>query len=308
MNAPPVVGVGNALLDRTYRLTNLPEPDGGAFVREYEERPGGVETNVAVHSASLGHDAGIVARLGRDRDGDAVREHLADLGLDRRRVRQCEGDTTSYCLVLTDPEGERVIIGGGDSTLNLSLSDADLAYVDAARVAVSSAYVPVDALRDLASSDTPLVFDLAGRFEDLEHRGLTRRGLDDVLPGVDCFVANVAAARSYVDRDASPRELAAELRARGCPRGAVTRGDRGALLFDAEDTYRIPAIEVDVVDTTGAGDAFTAGLIHAWLLGDRPAREAGRFAAAAAAHNCTVRGAHDDPPRVADVEALLDRD
>ena len=53
----------------------------------------------------------------------------------------------------------------------------------------------------------------------------------------------------------------------------------------------MPAFDVDVVDTTGAGDAFVSGLIHRWLLSDDPIEDAGRFGAAAGGYNCTEEGA-----------------
>ncbi|MFB6198039.1 MAG: carbohydrate kinase family protein, partial [Halobacteriaceae archaeon] len=135
MNSQPtVVGVGNALLDETYELTNLPDPDGGAYVLNCVDRLGGVETNVCVLIHSLGTTSGIIARVGADSKGSNVLSRLDELDIDARRVRQIDGDITSYCLVLTEPNGERMIIGGGDSTLNLELNDADLKYIEAAKV------------------------------------------------------------------------------------------------------------------------------------------------------------------------------
>jgi sulfofructose kinase len=304
-DTPTLVTVGNALVDHTYLLTNVPSPDGGAFVLDRDDRPGGVETNVAVVADALGVDAGVISRLGDDADADAIERHLAETDVDHDRVRRAPEATTSYCLVLRTEAGERIIIGGGDSTLGLTLDDADLAYLRGAAVTFASAYAPATVVERLAALDTPFAFDLAGHFDDLEHRGLTREALDGALDGVELFVANVDAARSYLERDGPPRELAAGLRARGAARGAITSGADGALLFDAADTYAVDPVDVDVVDTTGAGDAFTAGLVRTWLLDEREPPAAGRYAAAAAALNCTSRGSQTDPPTADDVAGVL---
>ena len=306
---PTFVTVGNALIDHTYLVSNVPSPDGGAFVLDRTERLGGVETNVAILADALGVDAGVVSRLGDDADADSVERRLAATAVDHRRLRRAPGETTSYCLVLATEAGERIIIGGGESTLGLVLDDEDLAYLRDAAVTFASAYAPASIVETLAALDTPFAFDLAGRFEDLEHRGLTRATLDGIVGGIDLFVANVGAARSYLRREGPPREVAAELRARGVDRGAITSGADGALLFDTDGVYPIDAADPgdNVVDTTGAGDAFTAGLVRAWLLDDRDSAAAGRYAAAAAALNCTTPGAHTDPPTPAAVAALLDR-
>lgn len=303
---PTIVGVGNALVDHTFLVTNLPEADDGAFVLDYERRFGGVETNVVVLTAALGHDGGVVSRVGTDEEGDAIVDHLADRDIDPTHVTRVTGETTSYTLVLTDRDGQRAIIGGGETVLNLELDAATQQYVDGAAVAFTSAYAPLSAVETVADLDVPLVYDLSGRFQDLEHRGLSRPDLDALLPDIDCLIANEAAARSFTQVDADCHDLATGLRARGCPRGAVTAGRGGAVLFDADDTYEIPAIDVDTVDTTGAGDAFTAGLIHAWFLADQDPEAAGRFATATAAANCLVKGAHCHPPSRSDVEALLE--
>lgn len=308
-SSPTVVGVGNALLDHTYQLTNLPEPDGGAFVREYEERPGGVAANVVSYLHGFNYDAGIVARLGDDADGDTVREYLRGAGIDIRRVRLRDEDVTSYCVVLTGPSGERMIVGGGNSTLRLHLTDGDHAYVNNADVAFTSAYAPARVLADLINlarcGGPAVVFDLAGRFGDIEHRGFSREDLTAALPHLSLFVANVSAVRSYLQTEIGDAEtLATGLRERGLARGALTNGADGALLFDGGNLVRVPSVDVDVVDTTGAGDAFTAGLIHSWLLDETDAKEAGRFAAATAALACTNEGARLDLPTVDSVESV----
>ena len=86
----------------------------------------------------------------------------------------------------------------------------------------------------------------------------------------------------------------------------MTRGSEGALLVDGDSLIEIPAFDVAVEDTTGAGDVFTAGLIHAWLLEGSPAPEAGRFAAAGAALNCTAEGARGRLPTNQDVYMFLE--
>lgn len=305
--SPRVVGVGNALVDHTFRVTNIPEPDGGAYVLNRERRFGGVETNVIVAVEALGVSTGIIARLGDDEDGATVRSHLDSLEIDTSRVRRVSGDQTAYTHVLTDPEGRRVIIGGGDSTLNLHLDATDKEMIAKADVVFTSAYAPWRVLETLTEMETELVYDLAGSFEDLERRGLSRESVTSVLGEIECFVTNIAAGRSYLETpDAEPRTIVRGLRQRGATRGAVTNGEDGSVLFDDSGVYEVAAIPVDVRDTTGAGDAFTAGLIVDWLLRESDSHTAGRFASAAAAANCQVESAHADPPSRADVQALLD--
>lgn len=306
MTDPSVVAVGNTLIDHTYHLTNLPTADGGAFVREYERRLGGVETNVATILAGLGHDTGLVSCVAEDEDGAEVLARIEDSPIAHTSIHRIEDARTSYCLVLTDPEGRRTIIGGGDSTLRLSLTAADISTVSDAEAVFTSAYVPLEAIETLTDVETPLVYDLAGEFDDLTHRGLTRNALDSLASDIDRFVANLSSAQSYLRTDAGPEECRDELLERGFTAGAITLGSEGVYLFDGERDCATPAFDVPVTDTTGAGDAFTAGLIHAWVLADADLREVGRFASAVAALNCTATGAHTGSPTIDEVETFLE--
>ena len=296
-------------MDRNYAVTNLPGPDRGAYIRETTESAGGVAANVATALAALDHEAAVVARLGDD--GDAVRV-LADLdgrGLDTRRVRRVDGDETSHCLVFRDPDGERTIVAGGNSVTRLRIRDGDLPLLRGADVVFTSAYVTDPVLARLADlrrtgAISRLAFDLAGVFEELDGRGITRTGLDDALDALDLFVANGPALASFLGT-ADPDDAVPRLRDAGVARGALTRGVEGSTLFGPADRVGVPAFEVDAVDTTGAGDAFSAGLIHAWLLGGMAAEPAGRFAAAAAALNCTAVGARGNLPTRATVRSFL---
>ena len=136
-----VVAVGSAVLDRVYGLSNLPEPDGGAFVRDYEERAGGVAANVACALSALDHDASVVSRVGDDDAADRVFASLADWGVDVSGVRRGD-DESSYCLILRGPDGDRMIVAGGDSVPQLRLTDADRERCRDADCVFTSAYAP----------------------------------------------------------------------------------------------------------------------------------------------------------------------
>ncbi|MFW5934664.1 MAG: carbohydrate kinase family protein [Halolamina sp.] len=301
---PDLVAVGAATVDRFYDVTNLPDPDGGAFAREVTERFGGVGANVATGVARLGSDTALLARLGNDDLGDRVLADLEAGPVSTALVRRGPG-TTTQCVILRGPGGERMILTAGDSTVRLGLDDSACERIRAADAVFVTAYVPdavTSEIVDLAAEpDGPaLAFDLSGPIEELRDRGTEPSTIDRVVEVAALFVTAEVAAESYLDCPAA--EAVDALRDRGCSRGAVTFGTDGATLFDGGGRTRIPAFDVDAVDTTGAGDAFTAALVERWLLGDAAAERAGRFAAAAAARNCRAQGARGG---LADREAVL---
>ena len=304
---PEVVTVGAATVDRTYHVSNIPEPDGGAYADTVAEAFGGVGANVALASARLGRSTGLIARLGDDDVGARVADDLDASPIDDARVRRRSG-TNTHCVILRDGDGKRSIVTAGDSTKRLRLSDADRAVLAGADAAFLTAYNPDEVHRDAIEiaqrpGAPPFVFDLSGPLAELAGRGAREGTIDEWVEAADLFVVGEVAAESYLG--CAGREAAEELRSRGADRVAVTAGANGAVLGDREGIHELPAFEVPVADETGAGDAYVAGLIDRWVLGGDDAREAGRFAAAAAALNVTGDGARGGLATRSEVESFL---
>lgn len=310
-----VVAVGGAMVDRYYRLTNLPEPDGGSFARESWRSVGGAASNVACAASRLGRSVGMVTRLGTDEDGgyDGAERVEADLearGVDTAQVRRGE-ETGTYSLILLGPDGDRMVVTGGDSVRSLRLWAGDWPYLRGADAVVTNAYAPDPVVADLVAARetgdvSRLAFDLSGPLPELEGRGATPGTVDDAVAAADLFVAGEVALRSYCEHHGVDRaDAPAFLRSMGVDRAALTRGEAGATLVTPERTVEVAAFDVEDVDATGAGDAFVAGLVDAWVLDDRPPRETGRFAAAVAALNCTGEGARGALPTREEVRVLV---
>lgn len=306
MPALDVVTVGSAVIDRIFSLSNLPEPDGGAFVHEHTTAVGGVAANLGSSLAKLDHETGIITRLGEDATSE-IKGELRTRGLDTTRIRTGP-EESSYTLILRGPGGGRMVIAGGQSVPNLRLDDGDMEYMSDASVVFTSAYAPDAVVSELAAARergelSSLVFDLAGPLSELEGRGTAPATIDRLVSVADLFVVGEVAARSYFG--GGIEDAVDAFCQHSVPRAAVTRGRDGAVLIKGHTTVDVPAFEVTVEDTTGAGDAFTAGLIHAWLLDDASAPVAGRFAAAIAALNCTTEGACGRLPTESTVRTFL---
>ncbi|GAA0220164.1 carbohydrate kinase family protein [Halobaculum roseum] len=305
--APEVVTVGAATVDRTYRVTNIPEPDGGAYADTVAEAFGGVGANVALASARLGRSTGLIARLGDDDVGARVAADLDASPINDAHVRRKSG-TSTHCVILRDSDGKRSIVTAGDSAKRLRFSEADRAALAGADAAFLTAYNPDEVHREAIEiarqpGAPPFVFDLSGPLAELAGRGAREATIDRWVEAADLFVVGEVAAASYLG--CTGREAAEELRSRGAGRVAVTAGPDGAVLGDGEGLHELPAFEVPVVDETGAGDAYVAALIDRWVLGGDDVREAGRFAAAAAALNVTGDGARGGLATRAEVESYL---
>ena len=308
-----LVAVGSAVIDHIHRVTVLPERDTGVMVLDRQSGPGGVEANVAAAAARLGLRVGVITRVGCDAAGAMVLDDFRQRGVDVLRVQVGGEDETAYTLVFVDRHGDRSMVTGGHGVRGLTLDEDDDAYIRRARVCFTSGYLPSPLLHRVAGlcadgrGGPALAFDLPGSFDDLEGRGLQRSDVDTLLPAVDLFLTNREHLRSYTREETLAGGLD-YLRGKGVRRASVSDGERGLVLFEADngkqDLHVVPGFPVPVVDTTGAGDVLSAALIAAWLLKSWPAVEAGRFAAAAAALSCTGWGVRAALPGWPEAAAL----
>jgi sugar/nucleoside kinase (ribokinase family) len=360
---PAVLSVGAAAIDEWYAVSNLPEPDGGAFATEVTSAFGGVGANVAVALDRLGRDAALVSRVGDDEYGERALEYLAETGVDATHVAVGD-DPTIRSLILRDPDGERAIVTAGESYRGLRLDDDALAATADADAVFVTAYTPdraarrvldrVESLRErsaaaagrkpktdgvaasdpetdgAAASDPPaLVFDLSGAVEELVGRGTEPSTIHRFLHRADLFVADGVAAPAFfgsadaaVERVAAAQARASEFgtgpgsepaprsrRGPTWPRAVLTHGADGMTVIAGGEVSHFDAFDVETVDATGAGDAFTAGLIDRWTAGGAEESDdvasGVRFAAAGAAINCTSRYTQPGLPTRSEVESFL---
>ncbi|WP_435074645.1 carbohydrate kinase family protein [Halorubrum sp. HHNYT27] len=333
---PSVVVIGAAAIDEWYAVSNLPEPDGGAFASEVTSAFGGVGANVSVALDRLDRDVTLITRVGDDEYGRRAREYLAETGVDASHLR-VGNDPSTRSVVLSAPDGERAIVTTGESLRELRLTPADREAIAAADVVFLPGYTPdavsrdvLDLIESLRSGDREkeavdgdppaLVFDLSGPVEELLGRGTEPETVHGLLHAADLFVAGDVAAAAYFGGPAAAVDrIAAAQRTRGAegegwPRAVLTHGADGMTVVADGNARRFDAFEVDVVDATGAGDAFVAGLIDQWVapLGNDAERASSgrladgvRFSGALAAINCTERFAQRGLPSREAVERFL---
>ncbi len=242
--------------------------------------PGGKAANTAV-AAARADVAGVAVALcgavGRDAAGDEQVRALVAAGVDVAAVAVRDDEATGVALILVTPDGENSIVVGSGANATLSATE------------VAAAVAGADVV--LAQTEAGgAVADAAARASD---RGA--RLVLSLAPVVDVAPSTLAAADPLMVNESEAAELgtteAVELRRLTGARSVVlTLGARGAVVADADGLTRVPAPSVEVVDTTGAGDAL-AGTLAAYLACGVGLVEAAGRAVTAAAETVTRRGA-----------------
>jgi ribokinase len=280
-----VVCAGHVNWDVTLQVDRLPDPDGEASIASQRQSGGGSASNVAVTLAGLDASPLLLGSVGRDEHGWLARRELNVAGVETVLV-ESDGDTAVKYLVV-DESGELVVLGNegaNEAYTAEDLSTAQLADADALHLTSQDPETAAALAREAAGADVPVSFDPGRRLADREYAETVERA--------DLLFCNEREAE--VVREAGLADAVETL--------VVKEGAGGATATTDERTVAHQGFSVDPVDTTGAGDAFTAGFLAA--------RGDGVEHALAVGNACGALAARTPGARVdicwRDIDALLD--
>jgi ribokinase len=296
---PEVVVVGSLNLDFVVPVPHLPAPGETIAGGQHFKTLGGKGANQAVAAARLGASVAMVGRVGDDAEGlDCVAGIERD-GVDATFVVRDEDVPTGLALIAVDPQGENSIVVGQGSNARLCVADVRSAeaLLRDARVTVAQLEIPMDSVHAAAASAGGTFILNPAPARPLPPEILRRV---DVLTPNEIELAMLAGARVDSMRDVV--EAARDID--GPDAVVVTLGAQGAVVVTPDRAVELPALRVEVVDTTAAGDAFCGALAEALARGEElvPAAE---WAVAAAAVSVTRMGAQPSLPTREEVERLL---
>jgi len=267
---------GNLVADIIGRPVDALVPKHNAGHTRLEEVrlfTGGFGSNVSVALAKLGGRAGVLGRLGNDEWRDVIMHRLRRHGVDTAELITDASEQTSATIVCVDSTGERTFYHALGAQKNLSTMDVlnRLPYLRRARVFALGYYGILPAMEKDLPAMLKRLKNEASLTTILDTCGSVQPTLPDLarsLPYVDFFIPNHHEARVLTGLT-DPIEVIKVFRDNGA-RGVVgvKLGGEGCLLDDGSRSVRAPAFPVErVVDTTGAGDSFLAGIITAHLHG-----------------------------------------
>lgn len=270
---------------------------------------GGDAINQAMSLAKLGNRVGLMGLVGGDVQGRLVLERCKAIGVAAEAVAVDPALATATGIVLIDGEGERSFLAPRNSTMSV-LGPAHM-KMEALRPGLRA--LSIGSLFWAADFDRQAVVPLLRRARALgaitvadmvtDQLDYGLDGLAEAWPLLDYVVPSELEGRAFTG-STEPARIAAALRGRGVGNVVVKRGAMGATAFAGDAEIYCPSFKVAGVDTTGAGDNFVAGLVHALVRGVAIDR-AMRFGAATAALSIQAVGAGAGLKDLAQVEAFL---
>jgi sulfofructose kinase len=294
-----VAGFGTNAVDYLIRLPAYPEFDSKVEISSYERKAGGEVASTLAGLARLGCRTAYAGRFGSDEAGKFGIDSLAADGVDTSYATRAECATQVGFILIDESTGERTVLWHRDERLGYTASEAPLALVRRARILhmtphdTAACIAMAAAAREtgvIVSLDADNVFD----------------GTVELLPLVDIL----AATSSFVEKVTRTSDIRQGLSALvdrfGCNVAAVTLGSAGSLIYCGGSFIETPAFEVPggCRDTTGAGDAFRAGLLFGVIKGES-VETAAQIANAVAALKCRRDGARTGLPDTKELALLL---
>ncbi|HMA33256.1 MAG TPA: carbohydrate kinase [Chloroflexia bacterium] len=299
----------------------LPQTEAGQLIG-FRMHPGGAPFNVAVGVGRLGQPVAFAGKLAGDLFGHYLQAHVVQEGIDTRFLRSGAGQSTLAFVAMENGEPAFAFYGDGAADTRLEAAEIPAALFTETRI------FHCGSISLLRGSTPAAVLATAERLHGhalLSFDPNIRPGLVDDAPAYRALLDRLFALADIVKLSAvdltwlapgwEAPAIVAEFAQRGPALLLVTQGSQGVLARRGADTWRVPAYPVAVVDTVGAGDAFSAGLLaglaergiysRAQLLALPVADLLAtiQFAGAVAALTCTRPGA--DPPRRAEVMDFL---
>jgi ribokinase len=306
MKTPKIMVVGSFAVGMTMRAPKLPIFGETMLGTDFDMGPGGKGSNQAVATARLGARSSLLAMVGADKLASIGTDLYAAEGVDASLVTARAERATGVGLIILNAKGENFILldMGANELLDAAAVDAGEAQIAASDVVMTVLEVPTPA---------------AARAMELgrKHGATTilnpapARALPaSIFESVDYLTPNESELRILLDLPAddprSSQELAGELRRRGVRNVITTLGRNGAMILTDTLNVRVPAIEVEVTDSTGAGDAFNSGFAVALAEG-RDLVEAVRFGVACGGIACTRLGVIPSLPDRARADAAYEQ-
>ena len=303
-----IIGPGSLLVDITGFAPHLPV--GGETTKGTTLRfgPGGKGNNQMTAAHRAGAEAKIIGRRGEDFLGKIVEEHYATEGMSTEHISVVEGEETAGALIEVDEQDaqNRIIVVlaanervGRDAVL---AAEKDFEDCDAALTQFETTTEAVMATKELAQKyGKPFILNPAPYIAVDEK----------VFEGVDYVTPNETEAEQFtgvkVETIEDCRVAAKKFFDMGVKNVIITLGVRGAFYTDGKQEVFVPALKVQAVETTGAGDAFNGGFATAIAEG-LPIEKALQFATCTAAISVTRLGSAPSMPYREEILELMEKE
>ncbi len=301
----PIVVFGSFVVDLTSRSKGLPVPGQTILGSWFKYGPGGKGSNQAVAAHRAGADVTLVTKLGRDVFADVALDFYRAEGMRTDYILRDDERATGAALILVDErsaQNEIVVVPGACQNITHADVERCRGLIEGASILLLQHEINPDAQREAIeiahAAGVSIVLNPAPAMPIP----------DDLLAMIDVVTPNETEAQALtgvaVTCEAEARRAAKVFLDKGVKCAVITMGALGVYVDDGARGEMLPRLEVDAIDTTGAGDAFNGGFVMALSEG-RDLFEAARYGNATGALSVTRLGTAPAMPSRAEIDALV---
>ncbi len=298
-------------MDLLAQVPYFPPPDGNVVAKALTRAPGGVGANIAVGLARLGHNVKLLGAVGDDDTGSFLREQLKAQGVNTSSMLIRKGVLTYSCFIAVRPEGERAIYGLPGAAILETTQELDrqaIREAQALHIAPSHRDVALTAIEEARRGGSGGSGRSGGSFISYTPADIrwpeNPNTVREIARQVDLLIVNRVEAADLTGLH-KPEQAIRQLVAWGYDPVALTVGADGVWIGNGGHVEHIPALpRSGIRDTTGAGDAFAAGIVTGKLMG-HALKQATRLGIRVASLKLRESGAQAGLPSLEEALALL---
>jgi ribokinase len=297
------VGFGALNVDKLFKVNRLAKAEEESFIEDYAEACGGSAANTAVGLARLGCKVGFIGKVGCDREGDLLIQDFCSEGVNTAGVVRSEQGKSGSVLGFVDKKGARALYIDSGVNDTIAFEEVKVRYASQAQFLHLTSFVGEKSLQaqkkllDAIPDSVKVSFDPGALYA---RKGFAN--LEPIIRKTYVLMPN-AIELAILTGEINYRKSADIMVGRGVKIVAVKLGGDGCYVTDGRERHLIEALNVKVVDTTGAGDAFCAGFLYG-LLNNKSLHECGRLGNFVASRCVMKMGARAGLPFAKDLELL----
>ncbi len=267
MDSKRILVIGSLNMDIVLSLHHMPQPGETIIARDKSEHPGGKGANQAFAAARLGGNIAMIGRVGSDKYGETLVSNLKNAGADTSGIIMQPDTDTGLAFIYVDEKGENsIVVASGANALLTPQDIRDMErLLNACDIVLVQLEIPYETvayvIEEARRKGKTVMLNPAPVMKGLE--GLIK--MTDILTPNECELEELSGVKA--DSMESIESGAKALIEKGAGSVIVTLGEKGALLVDRDRARLFPAKKVKAVDTTAAGDAFSAAVCVALAEG-----------------------------------------
>jgi ribokinase len=294
-----VIGFGALNVDKLYKVNRVAAKEEESFITDFAEACGGSAANTVVGLARLGCRVGFIGKVASDREGKMLLEEFRGEGVDTRGIAVAEKGRSGTAMGFVDEKGDRALYVDPGVNDEVKFNEKIKGYSFQTKFLHLTSFVGEESFQtqkktlEVLPEDVRVSFDPGALYA---RKGLAALG--SIVEKSHVFMPN-ASELELLTGMTNYRKGAERMLEKGVKIVAVKLGSRGCYVADGRQSHRVEAFEVNVVDTTGAGDSFCAGFLYG-LIKHKNLEECGRIGNFVASSCTTKMGAraglptHDD--------------